>query len=463
MTERVDGEFLEKLIIKSAEKDKQFLLLISSVFEPEYFDDPSASELFKVYRDYFQEYNQTPPRDIVGNLVGVDSIDKVKSFYEEIDSIDFDNASNYQFLFDSTNEYLKEQALKKAIVDSVDIIESGGNKNLIRENIEGALVKDLKIDMGLWYFSSLGERLRKIFTESVNRIPTFFRQFDEYINGGFPPYTLSVLVARIHGFKSNTLANFAARQVLNGYNPVLFTMEMSELAFAQRFDSILTLLDINRIYMIEDYKRKLASKLRQIKQTENRGELYIKEYPTGGATIANFRSFLHELRMRDIEFHIIYADYINLMKSETYGAADLYSKVKAVSEELRALSLEFNVPVVSVSQLNREGTFVGFEELDYNYIAESLGLPATADFMGIYGIDEDSIVYNNEVFYKIAKNRLGGRVGETDKFYYDRRSLKMYDATELDLWMSEASESGDEREPYERQEEQQRPQRRRRR
>ena len=123
----------------------------------------------------------------------------------------------------------------------------------------------------------------------------------------------------------------------------------------------------------------------------------------------------------------------------------MYSTVKRVSEELRALSFEFKIPVVSVSQLNREGTFVNFTELDFNYIAESLGVPATADFMAILGTDEDNMAYQNEILYKITKNRLGGRVGQFDKFYLDARSLKMYDSCELDLWIEDAEISGDDR------------------
>ena len=74
-----------------------------------------------------------------------------------------------------------------------------------------------------------------------------------------------------------------------------------------------------------------------------------------------------------------------------------------------------------------------------------MGVPATADFMMIMGANDDDAVYQNEVHYKIVKNRLGGRVGETDKFFYDARSMKMYCSTELEHWMNDIEISGDER------------------
>jgi len=76
-----------------------------------------------------------------------------------------------------------------------------------------------------------------------------------------------------------------------------------------------------------------------------------------------------------------------------------------------------------------------------------MGIPATADFMAILGIDETQMVYESEILYKIVKSRIGGRVGMIDKFYLDKRSLKMYDATELDIWIEDATISGDERNP----------------
>ena len=75
----------------------------------------------------------------------------------------------------------------------------------------------------------------------------------------------------------------------------------------------------------------------------------------------------------------------------------------------------------------------------------SIGVAATADFVAIFGSGEDKAVYESELFYKIVKNRLGGRVGIVDKFYFDQRNLKMYDSSEVDQWMEDATISNDTR------------------
>src|SRR5574343_465679 len=154
---------------------------------------------------------------------------------------------------------------------------------------------------------------------------------------------------------STFLANLCARQVMMGKNIVLASLEMSEDAFSQRFDSIFSLLDINRIYREKSMKIKLIKKLGELKAQEGRGNLYIKQYPTGKATVDDYRRYIRELRIRGIVIHEFVCDYLNLMKSQYKTKGDMYSDVKNISEELRAMSYEFKIPVVSVSQLNREG------------------------------------------------------------------------------------------------------------
>ena len=449
MNERLDSDFLEKLIIKGILIDKKFLAIVSSVYKPDYFDNSSASSIFDFTSKYLEEYNSIPEQQSIINSLKESDRQEVIDFFSDVGSIDFDITKSYDFLFNETNKYLKEQAIKKAIIESVDIIDKKGNTESIRESIEIALSKDLKIDLGLKYFEDLGERLRRIFTTSTVRVPTYFPVFDEFIAGGFPPFTLSVLVARIHGFKSNLLANIAARQVMHGKNVVLMTLEMAQDAFAQRFDSILSLMDINRMYLSDSNKKKLLKSLIDIKKNDNRGELYIKQFPTGEASVRDFKTYLRELEIRGVKPDILMADYINLMKAASKTGEGMYSSIKRISEELRSLSFEFEVPVLSVSQLNREGSFVGFGELDFTYIAESLGLAATSDFMSILGTNDDDMVYESELCGKIVKNRLGGRVGENFNMYYDSRTLKMWDESELDDWLAAGEISGDTREFHE--------------
>lgn len=266
---------------------------------------------------------------------------------------------------------------------------------------------------------------------------------DEFINGGVIPYSLSLFLSRIHGFKTTLLINMMERLSRNGKNVILFSMETSENEISKRLDSINTLSDINKIHLTKESIIDLAKKLNN--QKSERGMIIIKEFPTGQASIADFRTVLREYGYRGIYFDVGFCDYVTIMKSEHQNIGNLYQDGKAISEELRGLSLEFLLPMISVSQLNRDGINIDFKEVDYTHIGESLGIAAAADFMAIMGQDDEKLVYESELMYKIVKNRFGGRVAETGKFYVDKKSLKIYDESELDLWLSDAKKTDDER------------------
>ncbi len=447
----IDPDYMQKCIIKSAFQDKQYSILISQKFKPEYFDNDAAGIIFWKIKEHINEYKNIPQQEIIINsITKEDEQENVQKFLYEINSIDFNVENNYEWLYENTNNYLKDRAFKYALMQSIDIVESKkGELQKSRDLIEEALCADLKINLGLNYFDQLGERLKEIFTASNYKVPSFYPTIDEIINNGFIPYSLSVWAAVTHAGKSQLLTNMISRQILNGYNCVLFTMEMSELSVAQRLDSIYSYLDINKMYVVEKYKKELTNKLKEVKSNQERGDIYIKEFPTGKATVNDFRIYLRELDLRGIKPSIIYADYINIMSaSQKNKNQQTHEDITEIVRDLRALSLEWQVPVVSVTQINREGGFLNLKELDFNYIAGSIGIPQDSDFVGILGYDPDKLNYESELHYKIVKNRLGGRVGTIGKLYTDTRNLRIYDDVEFDQWIQDARRSGDERNTY---------------
>lgn len=445
----VDTDYLYVAILKGMFSDKNFAVTVAGVFDEKYFEHPGMVSVFRVFKSHLEAHNTIPDRDIVINTIPGPLREGASTLLAEMDTTDFDVAKNYTWLRDQTNAYLKERAIKQSIIQSVDVIDKGGNFEEIKKLVETALCKDINIDLGLDYFGSMGDRLRRIFESSDRRVKTYYPTLDELFNGGFPPYTLNMMIAKVHGHKTNIMTNIIARQVKNGVNVALATLEMSEDMYAQRFDANYTNLDINRIYHNNDTKKKFIKEIRSVKETVT-GSLWIKEYPTGKATVADFRRWLRELKMRGINMDILFCDYISLMKSEGKSHGDLYKDGKAISEELRALGFEFDIPVVTVAQINRAGTFMDFESLDMNSIGESFGIPATADSMLVQGADPEDMMYKNELKWKCVKNRLGGRVGTIGKWYFDGRSLRVYDEMEMDLWIEEARNSGDTRESFER-------------
>ena len=162
-----------------------------------------------------------------------------------------------------------------------------------------------------------------------------------------------------------------------------------------------------------------------------RGKLIIKEYPTGSASALNIRHLIDELRVKkNFVPDVLIVDYLNICSSARYKASanvNSYTLVKAIAEELRGLAVETNVQLFTATQINRQG--FNNSDVDLTNTAESMGLPATADFF-IAIISTEELDDLNQVMFKQLKNRLGD-VGMNRKFVVglDKSKMKFYDVS----------------------------------
>ncbi len=124
---------------------------------------------------------------------------------------------------------------------------------------------------------------------------------------------------------------------------------------------------------------------------------------------------------------LIFIDYINLCQSMVYKGANVnsYEKIKSIAEELRGLAVELVVPIVTATQINRSGA--GSSDVSMENVAESFGLPATADlFLALIRTDElDEL---NQIMVKQLKNRYSDMT-RNRRFVIgvDRSKMRLFD------------------------------------
>jgi len=162
---------------------------------------------------------------------------------------------------------------------------------------------------------------------------------------------------------------------------------------------------------------------------KTQGSLIIKEYPTASAHSGHFKSLLNELALKkSFKPDIIFIDYLNICSSSRFkGGSNInsYTLVKSIAEELRGLAVEFNVPIMSATQLTRSG--FGSSDPELTDTSESFGLPATADLMFAL-ISTEELEGLGQILVKQLKNRYAA----TDKYKrfvlgIDRAKMRLYD------------------------------------
>jgi replicative DNA helicase len=260
------------------------------------------------------------------------------------------------------------------------------------------------------------------------RIPFDLEYMNQITNSGTPQKTLNVVIAGTGVGKSLFLCHHAANCLMQNKNVLYITCEMAEERIAERIDANImdiTLDDLKDLTK-EMYAKKLFNATRGVS-----GKLIVKEYPTGSSNVNHFRHLLEELKLKK-KFvpDIIFVDYLNICASSRFKAAmvNSYTYVKGIAEELRGLAVEYNVPVFTATQTNRDGytnTDLGLENT-----SESFGLPQTADFMFAMIRTED-LDKMDQVVVKQLKNRYND-LASNRKFILgiNRSKMKLYTVEE---------------------------------
>mgnify|MGYP003664036546 FL=1 len=270
----------------------------------------------------------------------------------------------------------------------------------------------------------------EFYNATEERIPYDLSYFNQITKGGLPRKSLSVILAGTGVGKSLFMCHQAAAAMSMGKNVLYITCEMAEEKIAERIDANLLNVDIAKLDTLE--KDNFINKVNKI-SAKTQGKIIVKEYPTATAHTGHFRALLTEIKLkRKMVPDIIFIDYLNICASARMkgmgGSINSYTYIKSIAEEIRGLAVEFNVPIVTATQVNREG--FDSSDVDLTNTSESFGLPATADLMFAL-ISNEELEGLNQIMVKQLKNRYND-IGKLKRFVIgvDRAKMRLFDVEE---------------------------------
>jgi replicative DNA helicase len=348
---------IQRGILYLAKSDEQFLLQIMPMVKSEYFEFPSHQKMYTVLNEFFLTYKKLPTNDQLleetkNILASHELFGDYRDELESINCLDETSIDNQEYYLDLVEEFAKEQAIKDAILKSVDHLKKK-NYGAIEEEVRGAFSVNRNVDLGTDYFTDIRERWVRLNNSSLEpKFRTPFETVNEALEGGLAHKEMAMVVAPPGVGKSLFLANQAARSVLDGHNVLYISLEMAEDRVAQRLDSIFTRIKQRELSeRVDDIEERLTI---ISKQWENRGKLVIKEFPTKRLSVTGLRAFLNQLKnYEDFTPDVIVMDYLELMKTEKDMAE--YQGQERLAQELRGIASEYEVLVWTATQTNREG------------------------------------------------------------------------------------------------------------
>jgi len=121
------------------------------------------------------------------------------------------------------------------------------------------------------------------------------------------------------------------------------------------------------------------------------------------ATLSAFQAFLAQQRLEgDLGFAVI--DYLQLLSSP--GFESRTQEVSAISRSLKSMAMEFEIPILALSQLNRSSTREN-RKPSLSDLRESGSIEQDADCVILLDVEKQLNASTDCIWMNLAKNRNG--------------------------------------------------------
>lgn len=338
------GKVFQLKSISSILSDRPFLQQILDILSPEFFDSEANQWIVRTIHDYYNDYKTIPTLDVfkvktlelTNEALKVEIVENLKDIIKYID-----NPTDLQFVKDEMLHFCKNQCIKNAIIDSVDLLKTG-EYDLIKTKIDEALKSGGDKNVGLEYLENVRSRYEENIRETIE---TPWNVVNDLIDKGLGIGELMILVAGPGAGKSTSMMNIASHALRQGKTVIHYTLELSESYTATRYDGILTgIATANLKYNIDDVEQELK---------KVKGRLILKYYPSGTASVLTLKSHLDKCILQGIQPDLVIVDYGDLLKTSKRSSDKLHEDLNSIYTDLRGMAGEYNTRVVTASQANR--------------------------------------------------------------------------------------------------------------
>lgn len=396
----------QTLLVSYLMSDGDLFARCNAILDPNYFD-PEVRHSVHFIKEYYQSYRALPNDDQLRAETGNEFNPKPLTKPE------------VEYALKEVETYCRNKAMEKAILAGPKLMADGHHDKILT-NMKEAISVSINRDIGLDYFADPEERLRRMLQTNAT-IPLGYRELDEFLNGGVSRQELLLFMAGSGVGKSIFMTNIAINFLMRKLNVCYITLELAEDVVAKRFDSMITGISQREIF---EKMTKVSSDLERM--SPGMGTLRIKRMPESTTNANHIRAYLKEFEMvNGFLPDVVVVDYMDLMASnQKISAENVSVKDKYVAEEIRSIAHEFNLLMVSASQMNRGA--IRDDAIDQSNIAGGLTKIMTCDNL-IAIIQNDQMKAAGEYMLKLVKTRNSGGVGKIVMLRWDPISLRVRD------------------------------------
>lgn len=381
----------QKLLYNYLCSSNDLFVLTNRIIDSEYFD-PELKTPVNFLKGHFEKFRAMPTPEQIQAETGY-----------VVNPKDLTNAE-FEYATQEIETFCKRKAIEKAIFASPKLLQEG-DYGKIEEIIKDAIMVGLSRNIGTDYFENPEERLTRMLKMNA-AIPTGWFKLDEYLNGGVSRKEMTMFMANSGVGKSIFMSNIAVNFTEQKLDVVYITLELSEDVVAKRFDSMFTGIGQDNIFKMIP---KVAHEVQR--KHGSHGSLTIKRMPESITNANDIRAYLKEYEMlRGKAPDVLVIDYMDLMTTNAkISAENLFVKDKYVAEEIRSIANDFNLVIITASQMGRAA--IDAEEHHQGHIQGGISKVNTTDNL-IAIIQNETMKAAGEYMLKMIKTRSSGGVGK---------------------------------------------------
>jgi len=431
---------LEEVVLGALMIEKNALLLIVDKLKPEVFYKDAHQKIFNAITILFTNNSPVDILTVTSQLRKQGELEMIGGAYYITELTNrVVSSANIEYHASIIFEKFMQRETIRICTESINsAYEDTSNALDIIEKNQSAifsLVSDKKTNNVVDNSTLIAQKLIDIKQPEITGlvgVGSGYPSLDNLTNG-WRNSELIIVAARPSMGKTAFALQLARNAAIDFDKPVLiFSLEMSKLQLSERLIS-----SEANIFMDDLVKRKLSDyDIERIETVSNKllqvNKIFIDDTPA--LNLLELRAKARRIKLQH-NIGLIVIDYLQLMRGIKEKNSNREQEISSISQGLKAIAKELDIPVIALSQLNRavESQAGNSKRPSLSHLRESGAIEQDADQVlflyrpEYYGIREDesgnSTVGLTEVIF--AKNRNG--VCDTIKLEFNGAFMKFRD------------------------------------
>lgn len=380
-------------------------LIKNTILTESHFEDERHKLLFREIKRLVSEGKSADRISLsmtksIQGIGGLSYLNDVLSFADDTKFEEYE-----KLVYESWQQREKRNILTRATLEDWDIQRIQTELDRVDDSIvdDGATISELLVDM---YEAPFNEGYEE------KGAPTGIKGLD-IVTNGFMNGDVIIIAARPSVGKTDLMLHFAKQVGWCGYIPAVFSLEMPKQKITTRLIASTGRYNRNKMrnpykYLTDKQKEVWSTVIGRVSQTN------VEIFDKPGQTVAEIRSktrkVMNKYQGKQV---VVFIDYLTLIRPSKFYNGNAHQQVTEISQGLKAMAKDLNIPVICLAQLNRDVEKRQDKRPMLSDIRESGSIEQDADVImflyrdNYYDKEKDKETPIGDMEIIVAKNRNG--------------------------------------------------------